>query len=207
VTEDKWAALEDFATLFQYCWYNNFPIDKIIATGAKRADWTIHIGLVVRRVGDLLGFVTRFEHGGRTDAILRSTDGDEIVLEWEWEDTDREEIKKLEKHKVWNSHQTPNRTLKYAVIIIYNDNSAENKDEMCKNISNEWNKVSYPLLLILIDGVKSKELYSKRKFTTINMWKIFKGEVNELRSEKAVPWEIDKTRWSYLYQNVHEEGK
>jgi hypothetical protein len=71
VTEDKWAALEDFATLFQYCWYNNFPIDKIIATGAKRADWTIHIGLVVRRVGDLLGFVTRFEHGGRTDAILR----------------------------------------------------------------------------------------------------------------------------------------
>ena len=80
----NWASIEDFATLFQYFWYRDFPIDQI-STGAKRTDWTIHIGIVVRNVADLIGLVTRFERGGRKDAVLRSTDGDEIAIEWEWE--------------------------------------------------------------------------------------------------------------------------
>ncbi len=36
---EKWANPEDFATLFQYFWYRDFPIDEI-SVGAKRADWT-----------------------------------------------------------------------------------------------------------------------------------------------------------------------
>ena len=80
---ETWASPEDFATLFQYFWYRDFPIDQK-ATGARRVDWTIHIGIVVRNVADLMGLVTRFESGGRKDAVLRSTDGDEIAIEWEW---------------------------------------------------------------------------------------------------------------------------
>jgi hypothetical protein len=72
---EKWASPEDFATLFQYFWYRDFPIDQI-STGAKRTDWTIHIGIVVRNVADLMGLATRFESGGRKDAVLRSRDGD-----------------------------------------------------------------------------------------------------------------------------------
>ncbi len=53
---EKWASPEDFATLFQYFWYRDFPIDQV-STGAKRADWTIHIGVVVRNVADLMGLV------------------------------------------------------------------------------------------------------------------------------------------------------
>jgi hypothetical protein len=82
MTEDTWATIEDFATLFQYCWYRDFPIDGI-SVGAKRADWTIHIGVVVRSVSDLLGLVPRFEHVRRKDAVLRSKAGDEIAIEWE----------------------------------------------------------------------------------------------------------------------------
>lgn len=38
----QWATPEDFATLFQYFWYRNFPIDQK-AVGARRTDWTIHM--------------------------------------------------------------------------------------------------------------------------------------------------------------------
>lgn len=79
----QWATPDDFATLFQYFWHRDFPMDQV-AVGARRTDWTIHIGVVVRNVADLMGLVTRFEAGKRKDAVLRSREGDEVALEWEW---------------------------------------------------------------------------------------------------------------------------
>ena len=97
-----WASPQDFATLFQYLWYRDFPIDEI-ARGGKRSDWTIHVGIVVRNVADLMGLATRFESGGRKDAILRSMAGDEIAIEWEWEGVwGANEITKLREHLVRN---------------------------------------------------------------------------------------------------------
>ena len=82
----NWAALEDFGTLFLYFWHRDFPLGPETAVGARRADWTIHIGIAVRNIATLMGFVTRFERGQRKDAVLRSTAGDEIAIEWEWKD-------------------------------------------------------------------------------------------------------------------------
>jgi len=78
----QWGRQEDFATLFKYFWHRDFPMGER-AIGARRADWTIHIGVIVRNIGDLLGLATRFERGGRKDAVLRSLDGDEVAVEWE----------------------------------------------------------------------------------------------------------------------------
>ena len=117
MTEQSWATVEDFATLFQYCWYRDFPVNSI-STGAG-ADWTIHIGVVVRNVADLMGYVTRFEHGGRKDAVLRGTEGDEIAVEWEWGDVRGNELKKLKEHKVWRKDGSANGLLKYAVHYIH----------------------------------------------------------------------------------------
>ena len=100
--EESWASVEDFATLFQYFWHRDFPMDAKKAIGAGRADWTIHIGIVVRNIADLMGLVTRFERGGRKDAILRSTEGDEIAIEWEWDGVWGNELEKLKHHKVWS---------------------------------------------------------------------------------------------------------
>lgn len=76
---EQWAKPEDFATLFQYFWHRDFPTD-LKSTGARRIDWTIHIGIIVRSIGDLMGVVTRFERGGRKDAIFRSVAGDEVCI-------------------------------------------------------------------------------------------------------------------------------
>ena len=96
--ERCWASVEDFAALFQYFWHRDFPMDQK-SLGARRSDWTIHTGIVVRNVADLMGFHSRFESGKKKDAVLRNTEQDVAALEWEWEGERGNEIKKLKEHK------------------------------------------------------------------------------------------------------------
>ncbi len=204
---ENWASPEDFATLFQYFWHRDFPITQE-AIGAHRADWTIHIGVVVRSIADLMGFVTRFETGGRKDAVLRGTEGDEIAIEWEWSDVwkwihaSSNEVKKLKCHRVWSKDKNSQRLLKYAVLITYTDTL--HIEEVYKSVREKWQEekgkgAEWPLLLILIDfvRVKSKQYSSRRAFKEIKML-VFdpKGEPRIRRSAKALPWEVHETRWS-----------
>ncbi len=198
--EKNWASIEDFATLFQYFWYRDFPIDQV-AIGAKRVDWTRHIDIVVRNVADLVGFVTRFERRGRKDAVLRSTAGDEIAIEWEWEDIlgnkcelKGNELNKLKSYKVKDSK----RILKYAVLITY---TLADVEEVYSQIRNKWKETKCPLLLILIDFEKTK----KSKFSSLREFKdihiaIFSESAkgDEFRIAPALPWKILGTRWSHL---------
>ena len=54
----NWATPEDFATLFQYFWHKDFPIDPL-SPGAKRTGLTIPIGIVVQSIADLIRLVAR----------------------------------------------------------------------------------------------------------------------------------------------------
>ena len=202
--EEKWASPEDFATLFQYFWHRDFPMDTKKAIGAGRVDWTIHIGVVVRNIADLMGLVTRFEEGGRKDAMLRSTEGDEIAVEWEWSGVlgKANELEKLKKHKVWSKEEGSKRLLKYAVLITYTH--TYNIDKVYERVLTEWKEAPWPLLLILIDVEKSKKFPMGKEFKNIQMSIFNEGEKvkrRELRSAKAFPWEVAGTRWSYQLKN------
>lgn len=192
--EASWAPPEDFATLFQYFWYRDFPMDQK-AIGARRVDWTIHIGVVVRNIADLMGLVTRFERGGRKDAILRSTDGDEVAIEWEWGGVWGNELKKLKDHSV---RPKGKERLKYAVLVTYTHARRHTPEieEVYKRVVKEWEDAQWPLLLILIEVEKSK-LPMRREFKNIQMSVFYKGERRELRSAPAFPWKVLGTRWSY----------
>ena len=131
---DKWASIEDFATLFQYFWHRDFPMDAKKATGVGRVDWTIHIGVVVRQIADLMGLVTRFERGGRKDAILRGIDGDEVAVEWEWNGVWKaNELEKLKEHEVKPAGKGK---LKYAVLITYTH--PPNVQKVYEHVMEEW---------------------------------------------------------------------
>ncbi len=189
----KWAIPEDFATLFQYFWHRDFPIDQDVAVGARRIDWTIHIGIVVRSIADLLGLVTRFERGGRKDAILRSTDGDEIAIEWEWEGIEGgNELKKLKSHVAWPK----GKELKYAVLITYSYTNTNNIESDCKRVKEYWKDVKWPLLLILIESEKSKKFTTGRDFKNIRFHLVHKGKDTLLSTVPAVPWKIESSRWA-----------
>jgi len=203
--EESLASPEDFATLFQYFWYRDFPMDAKKATGAGRVDWTIHIGVVVRNIADLMGLVTRFERGGRKDAILRSTDGDEVAIEWEWEDIlgkdgklKGNELGKLKCHKVWSKDKNRERLLNYAVLITYTH--TPNIEKVYNHVMQKWQGARWPLLLILINRVESRKFGMRRDFKNIQMSIFNEGEEverRELRVVPAFPWEVYGTRWSY----------
>ncbi len=190
-----WAVHEDFATLFQYFWYRDFPMDQKVI-GAHRVDWTIHIGVVVRNIADLMGLVTRFEAGGRKDEILRSTDGDEVAIEWEWGGVWGNELEKLKGHKVWRANKDIQRLLKYAVFITYTH--TPNIGKVYEHVLKEWDEhAPWPLLLILIDLIdvpKAKFLMGK-EFKNIQMSVFDKGKRRELRSASAFPWKVESSRW------------
>jgi len=192
--EEKWASPEDFATLFQYFWYRDFPMDAKKATGVGRVDWTIHIGVVVRNIADLMGLVTRFERGGRKDAILRSMDSDEIAIEWEWGGVWGNELEKLKHHTVWSRDKDRER-LKYAVLITYTH--PPNIQEVYNHVMEKWEGAQWPLLLILVDLVESKKYPMGKEFKNIQMSVFDRGERTEFRSAPAFPWEVPGTRWSY----------
>jgi hypothetical protein len=191
--EEKWASPEDFATLFQYFWYRDFPMDQR-STGARRSDWTIHTGIVVRSIADLMGFMARFESGKRKDAVMRNTEQDVIALEWEWEEKWGNEIEKLRGRKLWSYDKDSKRLLQYAVFITYRP--AQKIDEVYKDVLDKWKGASWPLLLILIDIEESEKFYTKREFMEIRISKFLDGRYTELRSAPALPWKVPKTRWS-----------
>ena len=184
--QERWASPEDFATLFQYSWYRDFPMDAKMATGVGRVDWTIHIGVVVRNMADLMGLVTRFERGGRKDAILRSTDGDEIAIEWEWGGVWGNELKKLKDHSV---RPKGKEELKYAVLITYTHahRATPDMEKVYNHVIKEWEGARWPLLLIRIDviDVPKRNITSGREFQKIQMSVFQGGERREIRSAPA----------------------
>ncbi len=185
-----WAKPEDFAVLFQYFWHRDFPIDQEIAVGALRIDWTIHVGIIARSIADLMGLVARFERGGRKDAVLRSIDGDEIAIEWEWEGIEGNELEKLKAHVAWPK----GKELKYAVLITYSyTNNIESDYERVKEY---WENAKWPLLLILIDSEQSKKFTAGRDFKNIGFYLLHKGKGVLLRNIPAVPWDIESSRWA-----------
>lgn len=187
-----WATLEDFATLFQYFWHRDFPIDRM-ATGAKRADWTIHIGVVVRNIADLMGLVTRFEKGSRKDALLRSTECDEVAIEWEWGGVWGNELEKLKNHRVWRRDKGSGQLLRYAVFITYTH--TPNIGKVHDHVSEKWKDAPWPLLLILIDLEESRRFSSGKEFRNVHMSVFDSSGCSSLRDAPAFPWNVKGTRW------------
>jgi len=190
---ERWASPEDFATLFQYFWHRDFPMDQK-STGARRSDWTIHTGIVVRNIADLMGLITRFESGKRKDAVMRDTEQDVIALEWEWEGVWGNEIEKLKKHKVWSYDRNSERLLKYAVFITYTH--TPNIEKVYSHVMEKWEGTRHPLLLILIDLEESKKYFSHKEFRNVQMSIFNEGKRIDLRVAPAFPWKVYGTRWS-----------
>ena len=189
---DKWAILEDFATLFQYFWHRDFPVSQK-SLGARRTDWTIHIGIVVRSIADLMGLVTRFESGGRKDAVLRSGEGDEVAIEWEWGGAWGNELDKLKRHKAWRVRKDVDRELKYTVFITYAH--SPNLEKVNNQVAKKWEDAKWPLLLILVEVEKSKRFSSGRAFKWIHMSVFDSNGQKPLRKVPAYPWNVESSRW------------
>lgn len=172
----------DFITLFNCLWYRDFPVSEVHAI-AGRADWTIHLGLVVRQCATLLGARALFEQGGRTDAVIRYSDTDTLsFVEWEWTraHTEINKFTKLLKKTdsaVFQTFIGYSRVTDLKVTI--------------EQISKRWQTANKPLIAFLITYEISGR---KRRFKELQTYMFAKSKYKKIRSQPALPWEVNQAK-------------
>lgn len=180
----------DFITLFNCLWYRDFPVTEKHDL-AGRADWTIHLGLVVRQCATLLGARALFEQGGRTDAVLRYPEGDTLsFVEWEWRraHTDINEIDKLLKRSENAIFQTFIGYSRVSEIQV-----------TLEKINTLWQESKKPLIFFLITYQPSGR---NRNFSELQTYMFSKGKHKKVRSQPALPWEVNRIKDNNLPDNI-----
>jgi hypothetical protein len=180
----------DFVTLFNYLWYKDFPVTETDNL-ANRANWTIHMGLVIRQCASLLGARALFESGGRTDAVLQYSADDILTfVEWEWKraHTDINEIKKLRGKSSLATFQT---------FIGYS--RTEDVQEALNQTSKTWTDAESRLIYFLItyDLVKGS-----RHFKELVTYEFTKNRCKKIRSQPALPWLVNRKKFMNADENT-----
>ncbi|ATV20159.1 hypothetical protein A584_26243 [Pseudomonas syringae pv. theae ICMP 3923] len=180
----------DFVTLFNYLWYKDFPVTETAGL-ANRANWTIHMGLVVRQCASLLGARALFESGGRTDAVVQYSDNDVLTfVEWEWKraHTDINEIEKLRKKANQAAFQT---------FIGYS--RIEDVQEALDKTLSTWASAENPLIYFLVtyDVVKGS-----RHFNELVTYQFTKNRYKKIRSQPALPWMVNRKKFINADENT-----
>ena len=182
--------LHDFVTLFNAFWYKDFPLSTGYKAIGSRADWTIHIGICVRSCADLMGYFTYFESGGRTDAIIRNNKEQDIAhIEWEWWEARSNKVNEIQKLSEHNSNA------EFSAFISYSEDNL--LEQNLQRIAEQWQKSPNPLLIFLVTFSKQGRY---RMFNTLETYLIRNGIYELLRSQPALPWDSEGTRWEAKVQ-------
>ena len=183
--------LWDFVTLFNAFWYRDFPISEQYKPWGSRVEWTTHFGLIVRACADAMGFFTYFESGGRTDAIIKDNQRNHIAhLEWEWTEAFSPKVNEIQKLLKQND-----KTL-FSVFISYSEDSLLEKN--LQRIAEQWQNCPNPLLVFLV--IFSKQ-GNRRDFKTLNTYLVRDGVPEPLRSQQALPWNVEGSRWQSIKEH------
>lgn len=175
----------DFIALFNVLWYRDFPLAKQHKETGSRAEWTTHIGICARTSADLMGYFTYFEHGNRTDAVIKDNQGSVISnLEWEWK-----EPRFVEKVNEIKQLRTSAEECKFSVFVSYSDNRFH--DENMRSVSDQWGNAPQPLVFVVIRF----DLLGARVFRQMETHHIQNGIRKKIRSQPALPWEANGKRW------------
>jgi hypothetical protein len=171
----------------------------------RRADATIHIGIVVRATADLMGLFSHFESGQRTDCILRNNTGAAVAgIEWEWRDVIKKErvdprVNEIQKLKALHE-VSRGRDAQFAAFIGYV--KTVNAETALDRICEAWRPSSLPLLLVLIHYERLPK--KRREFIDMSFDRIDgQGNPRRLREQAAYPWDVKGARWE-LFKSAGE---
>lgn len=176
----------DFITLFNVLWYKDFPLAKQHKETGSRAEWTTHIGICARTAADLMGYFTYFEHGNRTDAVIKDNQGGVIAnLEWEWK-----EPRFIEKVNEIRQLHDAREDCKFSVFVAYSD--TRHYESNIKAIEDQWGDAPQPLTVIIILFDRQGK---KRVFRKMETHHLQNGVRKKIRSQPALPWQACGKRW------------
>lgn len=178
--------IRDFVALYNAVWYRDFPIAYGYEKDASRAMWTTHIASVVKQCADLMGLQTRYETGGRTDAIIQKpvTGVNWARLEWEWAQAFRPKVNEFEKLA---------RGAADSEALVYIGYSEEAKlDECLHRIQNDWAIIEKPLIVFIITY---RPHGKRREFRLLQTYEFKSGSMRRWRAQPALPWQVKDTKW------------
>ncbi|QXI31160.1 hypothetical protein [Pseudomonas vanderleydeniana] len=182
----KMDLLNDFSTLFAYCWYRDFPLDNTYRDMGSTSDWNIHTGLTVRRVADLMGYYAHFESGGRTDAVIRDSQNSPVLFaEWEWCSPCENSINEPEKLSNAAIKERP----QFCFLFGYMPTGTLEKQQA---YIEKWWKADLPLLVTLVEYEGSSTRFFKRMLTH----RLDNGIWSLVREQHALSWNVAGTRWA-----------
>ena len=182
----KMDLLNDFSTLFSYCWYRDFPLDNSYRDMGSTSDWNIHTGLTVRRVSDMMGYYAHFESGGRTDAVIRDSQKAPVLFaEWEWNSPCENEINEPKKLSDAVLKARPRFCFLFSYAPV-----GTLKDQL-NYIQVAW-EAHVPLLVTLVEYEGS----SNRFFKTMITYRLDSGVWSQVREQQALSWDVAGTRWA-----------
>jgi hypothetical protein len=186
--------IRDFIALFNVLWYRDFPLTRGYEDDTSRAMWTTHIASVVKQCADLLGLQTRYETGGRTDAIIQFPGNGEIWahLEWEWQQADLPKINEFSKLSECSN--------KSQVCYFIGYSQSQNLPKTLERINEDWKQIEKPLICFLIVYKWGKK---RRRFREFQTYEFKAGKKRLLRKQPALPWDVKHSRWA-VASNVAE---
>lgn len=177
----------DFICLFNCLWYQDFPVTEDDPS-INRANWTIHIGLVIRQCAKLLGARAFFEQGNRTDAVIRYPDISQPVLtnvEWEWIPANKPHVNELEKLKEKSSEPF------FSTFISYS--RKEHLAEIIQKAKTTWKDAQKPLIFfVVIYHMKGRN----RVFEEVQTHFFARNSSKKIRSQPALPWLVKRTAYN-----------
>jgi hypothetical protein len=173
--------LADFATMFPYAWYRDFPVDVEYRPGTKTfTDWSIHTAASVRYLASLLGLYVHFEEA-RVDGTIRNNEGRAIApVEWEWNDA------YVGKFNEVNKLLEMVQEAQFSVLIAYA--SVDRIEYVKGRLAQDW-KETKPLLAFLISRGPGLA------FGDMHRLKVVSGQSECLGPVPALPWNVKESRW------------
>ena len=132
-----------------------------------------------------MGYFTHFEHGNRTDAIIKDNKKNNVAhIEWEWMQPLKRGVNEVS--KLYEDRESA----EFSVFISYS-RTVDHKKNIAK-IKRDWKKSDMPLIAILV----TFDFYDKyRHFLKLETYEFQKGNVRKIRVQPALPWTLKGTRW------------
>jgi len=202
---------KDFVALFNALWYQRFPVEIGHPDVGRRAVWTTHIASIIKQIGDMKGYFTCFETGGRTDAVIQTT---ELIpgmragrrktqprknwarIEWEWRQPRfREavnEIAKLSAAIETSADADGSGGSEIPIFIGYSD--IAHHDENMEAIVEQWDADVQLLAFIVRFRIEG----GARHFLSLRTYKVSQGKATLVRQQPALPWDVPNSRWKLV---------
>jgi len=132
-----------------------------------------------------MGYFTHFEHGNRTDAVIKDNKGMDVAhIEWEWQQPFKEGVNEIK--KLYEARDGA----EFSVFISYS--RTQDHEKNIAKINRDWKKSDIPLIAILV----TFDFYDRvRHFQKLEAYEFQRGNIRKFRVQPALPWTLKGTRW------------